>query len=101
MKRRYRWILQNAGEGQLRVVTNVANTMTVEGKRMGIHHAIRLNNALLERGHQHQRLNRRPRLESIANRAIAEIIQLRVIAIVRVEIGVACHRQDFPGINFN
>ena len=75
--------------------------MAVEDKRMGIHHAIRLNNALLEGSHQHQRFNRRPRLESIANRAIAEIIQLCIIAIVRVEIRVAGHRQNFPGINFN
>jgi hypothetical protein len=61
--------------------------MTIEDKRMGIHHAIRLNNALLERGHQHQRFNRRPRLESIADGAIAKIIQLRVIAIVGLKSG--------------
>ena len=68
---------------------------------MSIHHAIWLNNALLERGHQHQRFNRRPRLESIADGAIAKIIQLRIIAIVRVEVRVAGHRQNLPGIDFN
>ena len=68
---------------------------------MGVHDAVRLDNPLLQRGHDHQRFDGRPRLEGIADGPVAKIIQRCGIAIVWIEVGIAGHRQDLAGIDFD
>ena len=93
--------LQDPGQTQLRIIANITDAVAVEDKRMGVHHAIRLDNPLLERGHDHQRFDGRPGFEGVADGAVAEIIQRRAVAIVRIEVRVAGHRQNLTGINFD
>ena len=39
--------LQDPGQAQLRIIAHIANTMAIEDERMGIHHAVWLDNPLL------------------------------------------------------
>jgi hypothetical protein len=41
---------------------------------MGVNHAVRLDQPLLQRGHQHQRFDGRTGFEGIADGAVAKII---------------------------
>ncbi len=36
--------LQDPGQAQLRIIAHIANTMAIEDERMGIHHAVWLDN---------------------------------------------------------
>ena len=68
---------------------------------MGVNHAIRLDQALLQGRHQHQRLDGRTGFERIADRAVAEIIYRRAFPIIGIEIRIARHREYFPGWDIN
>ena len=59
------------------------------------------NDALVERARHHEGLEGRPRLEGIADGPIAKIIQRCGITIVWIEVGIAGHRQDLAGIDFD
>ena len=93
--------LQDPGHGQFRVVTHIADTMPVESIRMGVNHAVRLDQPLLQCSHQHQRFDGRTRFKRIADRTVTKIVYCCAFAIIGVEIRIARHGEYFPGWDIN
>ncbi len=93
--------LQNAGHGQFGIITDIADTMPVKGVRVRVNHTVRLDQPLLQGGHQHQRFDGRTRFERIADCAITEIVYCRPFPIIGIEIRIAGHGEYFPGGDIN
>ncbi|MMZ67462.1 hypothetical protein D1872_300500 [compost metagenome] len=68
---------------------------------MGIENAIRFNNAILQRCHQHQRLDGRPRFKGVADGAIAEVVERGAVPIVRVKVRETGHGEYLSGLNID
>ena len=89
--------LQDPGHRQLRVVAHVANTVSIKCIRMGVNHAVRLDQPLLQRRHQHQRFNGRTGFERIANSPVTKIVNCRAFPVIGVKVRVTRHGEYFAG----